>query len=86
MESNIEDGYAQVFHNDMLNSNLPQGQLHQELSNYLDKIDFILHELGMGGHIVQDKSIMGLLHHALNIPRYANPSFREELLRLCRTQ
>ena len=65
----------------MLNSNLPQGQLHQELSDYLDKVDFIMNELGVEGQIVRDKNMMGLLHHALNISRYANPSFREELLR-----
>ena len=64
----------------MLNSNLPSSQLQRSLSDYLDKVDFILHELGREGQIVQDKDMMGLLHHALNIPRYANSAFREELL------
>ena len=65
----------------MLNSNLPSSQLQQSLSDYLDKVDFILHELGVEKRqITQDKNMMGLLHHALNIPRYANSSFRENLL------
>ena len=64
----------------MLNSNLPSSQLQRSLSDYLDKVDFILHELGVEGQIVQDKDMMGLLHHALNISRYANSSFRENLL------
>lgn len=65
----------------MLNSNLPDSDLQRSLAGYLDRIDFILNEIGQGRHVVQSKKMMGWLHHALNISEYANPSFRERLLR-----
>ena len=65
----------------MLNSSLPESELQKSLLAYLDRIDFILNELGVNvRHVTQNKKMMGWLHHALNISEYANPSFREKLL------
>ena len=65
----------------MLNSRLPESELQKSLSKYLNRIDFILNELDLSvRNITQNKSVMGQLHHALNIAEYANPAFRKNLL------
>ena len=67
----------------MINDSLPHGELIKPLSKHIDRINYILGELGIGkqASIVDDKALLGRLHHALNIPRYGQPEFMEALLR-----
>ena len=67
----------------MLNENLPHGELVASLDRYLDRIDYILNELGTGSgtRIVDNKKLLGMMHHAINISSYGKPEFMEQLLR-----
>lgn len=67
----------------MINENLPHGELVAGLGEYIDRIDYVLSELGMGSgrSIVDDRKILGQLHHAINISNYGKSEFREQLLR-----
>ena len=66
----------------MLNRNLPASELHESLDKYLVTMDFILKEIGESQRsLVDNKHLMGQLHHALNISNYSKPPFRENLLR-----
>ena len=67
----------------MINDSLPHGELIKPLSKHIDRINYILGEIGIGkqASIIDDKVLLGRLHHALNIPRYGQPEFMESLLR-----
>ena len=70
----------------MLNSNLPHGELTKSLDEYIDRIDYVLKELGskISGSIIDDKQLMGKIHHAINIHNYGKPIFMENLLKRAR--
>lgn len=67
----------------MINENLPHGELVAGLGGYIDRIDYILSELGMGSNrsIMDNRKLLGRLHHAINIANYGKSEFREQLLR-----
>lgn len=67
----------------MINENLPHGELVTGLEDYLDRIDYILGELGVGAgtSIVNNRKLLGRMHHAINISNYGKPEFMETLLR-----
>ena len=66
----------------MLNENLSHSELTSALQDYIDRINFILSEIDSKIiDIVDDKKLMGVLHHALNISNYRKADFREMLLR-----
>ena len=67
----------------MINESLPHGELVAGLGTYVDRIDYVLSELGMspGRSIMDNKKLLGRLHHAINIANYRKPEFREQLLR-----
>ena len=65
----------------MINSNLPQHVITKELGDYIDRVNFILSELDSEiVNIVNNRKLLGKLHHALNISNYKQPEFRELLL------
>ena len=67
----------------MINENLPHNDLVEGLGGYVDRIDYILSELGVGSgsSIMNNRKLLGRLHHATNIANYGKPEFRERLLR-----
>ena len=67
----------------MINENLPHAELIAGLEEYIDRIDYILDELGVdvGTGIINNRKLLGGLHHAMNIPNYGRPEFMEQLLR-----
>lgn len=67
----------------MINDNLPHGELIKPLSEHINRINYILGELGFGKRdsIVDDKDLLGRLHHAVNIPKYGQSDFMEALLK-----
>jgi DNA repair protein RadD len=66
----------------MLNQRLPRSELEQTLKEYINSVDFILKEISdLDTSVIFDKDLMGKLHHALNIPNYANSDFRKNLLK-----
>ena len=67
----------------MINDSLPHSELIAPLGNHVDRINYVLGELGFGKResIIDDKALLGRLHHAINIPRYGQPDFMEMLLR-----
>lgn len=67
----------------MINENLPHGELIAGLEGYIDRIDYILSELGAGAgvSIMDNRKLLGKLHHAANISNYGKPEFMEQLLR-----
>lgn len=67
----------------MINENLPHGELVTGLASYIDRVDYILSELGIGSgrSIMDNRKLLGQLHHAINIANYGKPDFREQLLR-----
>ena len=71
---------------DMLNASLPIAKLHEDLNPYLKSWRWLLHQLDPEKEIplLNDKALLGKLHHALNISKYSQHEFREELL-LCAT-
>lgn len=65
----------------MLNQRLPRSELENSLKDYINSVDYILKEsFGSETSIIENKSLMGKLHHALNISNYANSDFRKNLL------
>lgn len=67
----------------MINENLPHGELIAGLEGYVDRINYILSELGIDSDrsIVDNRKLLGRLHHAINIANYGKSEFREQLLR-----
>lgn len=67
----------------MLNQNLPASILQKDLEEYLDLMDFIFTELEGKPKIpiINNKKLMGKMHHALNVDKYSNISFRKKLLK-----
>ena len=67
----------------MINDNLPHGELIAPLNKQIDRINYILGELGFEKQdsIIDDRTLLGRLHHAINIPNYGRPDFMETLLR-----
>lgn len=66
----------------MLNQNLSHAELTSDLKEYIERIDFLLSEIDSKEiHIIDDKKLMGKLHHSMNISNYQKPEFREKLLR-----
>lgn len=66
----------------MLNQDLQVSFLQKSLGNYVDTIDLILQDiLGVQKHpLINNKKILGLIHHALNISNYKKSDFRYKLL------
>ena len=66
----------------MLNENLPLHELQNDLMDYIDTIDVIKQELfgPQEKSILNSKSKLGKIHHALNIEKYQNSNFRYHLL------
>ena len=66
----------------MLNENLPHSVLENFLNGYINRIDFLLKEIKSDTQIdiINNKQLMGILHHALNISNYPKPEFRKQLL------
>ena len=60
----------------MINENLPHGELIAGLEGYIDRIDYILGELGIdsGRSIIDNRKLLGRLHHAANITNYGRSS------------
>ena len=67
----------------MINENLPHGELIAGLEEYVDRIDYVLSELGISPDrsIMDNRKLLGRLHHAANIANYGKSEFRERLLR-----
>ena len=67
----------------MINENLPHGELIAGLEGYIDRIDYVLGELGVGSgrSIIDNRKLLGRLHHAVNVANYGKPEFMEQLLR-----
>lgn len=65
----------------MLNQYLPIGNIHQNLEEYLESWDFLLKQINPENitPIFQDSKLLSSLHHALNIDKYKQKKFREEL-------
>jgi len=65
----------------MLNQYLPIGNLHQNLKDYLESWEFLLKQIDPENiiPIFQDSKLLSSLHHALNIDKYKQKKFREEL-------
>ncbi len=73
----------------MLNENLPHSVLENFLNEYINRIDFLLKEIQPETQIdiINNKQLMGTLHHSLNISNYSKPEFRKQLLsRASRTE
>ena len=69
----------------MLNENLTHGELALVLGEYIDRINFILGEIdSQVANIINDKKLLGILHHALNISNYKKSDFRYTLLKRAR--
>ena len=66
----------------MINENLPHSEIITGLEEYVDRIDYVLSELGIGSgrSIMDNKKLLGKLHHAANITNYSKSEFREQLL------
>lgn len=66
----------------MINENLPHSEIIAGLEGYIDRIDYVLNELGISSDrsIMDNKKLLGKLHHAANITNYSKPEFRERLL------
>ena len=66
----------------MLNASLPIAKLHEDLKIYLKSWKWILNQIQPEKEIplLNDKELLGKLHHALNISKYSQREFREELL------
>ena len=67
----------------MINDHLPHSELIKPLGSRIDRINYILNELGVNKRdsIIDDRTLLGQLHHATNISRYGQPDFMESLLR-----
>ncbi|MBT4326382.1 MAG: DEAD/DEAH box helicase family protein, partial [Candidatus Nitrosopelagicus sp.] len=65
----------------MLNQFLPVEKLHQNLKDYLESWNFLLNQINPENitSIYQDSKVLAALHHALNIDKYGQVKFREEL-------
>lgn len=65
----------------MLNQFLPEGKIHQNLGEYLESWDFLLNQIKPENvtPIYQDRKLLSALHHALNIDKYSQIKFRQEL-------
>lgn len=66
----------------MLNQNLRISELQNDLDEYLDIIDLIQNDIlgEQSRSLIEDKKRLGLIHHALNIQKYKQPQFRQNLL------
>ena len=66
----------------MLNQNLPLSELQNELKDDLNRISIIFTALDVEKKttIINDKKLLGKLHHALNVDKYGNSNFRLNLL------
>lgn len=66
----------------MLNQYLTESELQSELKDFLDAYNFIFSQLEPEREITiyQDKKLLALLHHAFNIEKYSQKSFRQRLL------
>jgi len=65
----------------MLNQFLPDEKLHQDLKEYLESWEFLLKQINPENitPIFQDSKLLSRLHHALNIDKYQQVKFRQEL-------
>jgi len=66
----------------MLNQYLPMGQLHQNLGEYLESWNWLLSNINPEDTtpLHQNRKLLAGLHHALNIEKYSQTKFRQELL------
>jgi len=66
----------------MLNKYLPLDILYASLNLYLESWEFIYSSIKQESDLPlrHDKDILGDLHHALNIDKYSNLAFRQQLL------
>lgn len=65
----------------LLNEYLPQVELEKSLGNNLDKINWILSKLDPSDKpLFQNKKSLAKLHHALNVEKYSQLEFRQNLL------
>lgn len=65
----------------MLNQFLPDEKLHQSLSEYLESWNFLLNQIKPEEviSIFQNQQLLSILHHALNVDKYSQSKFRQEL-------
>lgn len=65
----------------MLNQFLPDEKLHQNLKEYLESWNFLLNQINPKNtiSIFQNPKLLSVLHHGLNIDKYSNIKFRQEL-------
>jgi len=65
----------------LLNQHLPEGQLHDELKEFLEAWNWIIGQLFPEKEIsvFQDKKLLSILHHSLNVGKYKQKSFRQQL-------
>ena len=65
----------------MLNQHLPEGQLHDELKEFLEAWNWIIGQIFPEKEIsvFQDKQLLSILHHSLNVGKYKQKSFRQQL-------
>lgn len=65
----------------MLNQYLPTEKLHQDLKEYLESWNFLLNQINPENIITifQNSKLLSALHHALNIDKYSQSKFRQEL-------
>jgi len=66
----------------MLNEHLPEGQLHDELKEFLEAWNWILLQLFPENKttVFQNKKLLSILHHSLNIGKYSQKKFRQQLI------
>ena len=65
----------------MLNRFLPIDKIHENLRDYLDSWDFLLKQINPENltSIYADSKTLAKLHHSLNVDKYQNVKFRQEL-------
>ena len=66
----------------MLNEHLSEEELQTELKEFLEPYNFIFSQLAPEENVTiyQNKRLLARLHHALNIEKYGQKSFRQRLL------
>ena len=65
----------------MLNEYLSEEELQTELKEFLDAYNLMFTQLDpeREGSIFQDKKLLAILHHSVNISRYSQKAFRQKL-------